>query len=172
MARGFIKGDRKQMMLLPCSIDEWVAQDHPVRFILGCLEQMQLGCFYESYAAEGRPPYDPKTMLGILIYAYSNGMRSSRKISRACEEHVPLRWMSANIAPDHRAICRFRARHEADFKRIFSEALRLCAAAGLVKLGQLFVDGTKADFPKTQLHMLAEIHFVLELSKTKRLKYY
>jgi transposase len=131
------------MMLLPASIDEWVAQDDPVPFILACLEQMQLDCFYESYAAQGRPPCDPKTMLGILIYAYSNGMRSSRKISRACEEHVPLRWMSANIAPDHRAICRFRVRHEADFKRVFSETLRLCAAAGLAKPGQLFLDGTK-----------------------------
>ena len=104
------KGDRQQMMLLPPSIDERVAQDHPVRFILACLEQMQLGCFYESYAAEGRLPYDPKTMLGILLYAYSNGMRSSRKISKACEDDVPLCWISANIGPDHRAICRFRAR--------------------------------------------------------------
>ena len=167
MARGFIKGDRQQMMLLPPSIDEWVAQDHPVRFILACLEQMQLGCFYGSYAAEGRPPYDPKTMLGILIYAYSNGMRSSRKISKACEDQVPLRWMSANIAPDHRAICRFRARHEADFKRVFSETLRLCAAAGLVKLGQLFVDGTKvaANAALSASYGLEHINKILEEAK-------
>ncbi len=143
MARGFIKGDRQQMLLLPPSIDDWVAADHPVRFIQTCLEQMDLRCFYEPYAAEGRPAYDPQTMLGILIYAYSRGMRSSRKIASACEEQVPFRWISGNIAPDHRTICRFRVRHAKDFTQVFHETLRLCAEAGLLRLGQIFLDGTK-----------------------------
>ena len=143
MARGFIKGDRQQMFLLPPSLDDWVPSDHPVRFIQSCLEQMDLRCFYEHYASEGRPPYDPQTMLGILIYAYSKGLRSSRKISKACEDEVPFRWISGNIAPDHRTICRFRSNHEKDFTKFFNEALRLCTEAGLVRLGQIFLDGTK-----------------------------
>jgi transposase len=143
MARGFIKGDRQQMLLLPPSVDDWVSADHPVRFVQTCLEQMDLRCFYEHYAHEGRPPYDPQTMLGILIYAYSKGMRSSRKISKACEDEVPFRWISGNIAPDHRTICRFRSKHEKDFTTFFNETLRLCAEAGLLRLGQIFLDGTK-----------------------------
>ncbi len=57
---------------------------------------MELDSFYESYASEGRPPYDPQTMLNILIYAYSKGIRSSRKISRACEDEIPFRWISVD----------------------------------------------------------------------------
>ncbi len=164
MARGFIKGDKQQMLLFPPSIDEWVAEDHPVRFVQSCLDQMELTCFYESYSREGRPPYDPKTMLGILIYAYSKGMRSSRKISKACEDEIPFRWISSNIVPDHRAICRFRARHEKDFKQIFNETLRLCSESGLLRLGKLFLDGTKvkANAALCSNHTLDHINKILE----------
>ncbi len=143
MTRGFIKGDRDQIFLLPPSIEEWVSKDHPVRFVSNCLEQMNLQAFYKSYAKEGRPPYDPQMMLGILIYAYSKGMRSSRKICKACEDEVPFRWISGNIAPNHRAICRFRSRHEKEFKTLFNEILRLCSESGLLNLGKIFLDGTK-----------------------------
>ena len=104
---------------------------------------MNLQVFYQGYAKEGRLPYDPCMMLGILIYAYSKGMRSSRKISKACEEEVPFRWISGNIAPEHRAICRFRARHEKEFKTLFNEVLRLCSESGLLNLGKIFLEGTK-----------------------------
>lgn len=164
MARGFIKGDRQQMLLLPPSMDDWVPADHPVRFVHSCLDQMDLRCFYESYASEGRPPYDPQTMLGILIFAYSKGMRSSRKISKACEDEIPFRWISGNIAPDHRAICRFRARHEEDFKTIFNETLRLCSESGLLRLGKVFLDGTKikANAALSANHTLDHINKILE----------
>ncbi|MCP4343114.1 MAG: transposase [Desulfobulbaceae bacterium] len=164
MARGFIKGDRDQMFLLPPSVDDWVSKDHPVRFVQTCLEQMNLQSFYESYASEGRPPYDPSTMLGILVYAYSNGMRSSRKISKACEDEIPFRWISGNIAPDHRAICRFRARHEKEFKTLFNETLRLCSESGLFNLGKIFLDGTKvkANAALSANHTLDHINKILE----------
>ncbi|MCG8470711.1 MAG: transposase [Desulfobacterales bacterium] len=164
MARGFIKGNRHQIFLLPPSMDDWVSSDHPVRFVQACLEQMDLRCFYEHYGSEGRPPYDPQTMLGILIYAYSKGMRSSRKISKACEEEVPFRWISGNIAPDHRTICRFRSNHEKDFKKFFNETLRLCAEADLVHLGKIFLDGTKirANAALSANHTLGHITKILE----------
>ena len=164
MARGFIKGDRQQMFLLPPSVDDWVPADHPVRFIQTCLEQMDLQCFYKHYASEGRPPYDPQTMLGILMYAYSKGLRSSRKISKACEDEVPFRWISGNIAPDHRTICRFRAKHGKDFTKIFNEILRLCAEAGLIRLGEIFLDGTKvkANAALSANHTMDHITKILE----------
>ena len=164
MARGYIKGDRDQIYLLPPSIDDWVSKEHPVRFVQTCLEQMNLQTFYESYAKQGRPPYDPCMMLGILIYAYSKGMRSSRKISKACEEEVPFRWISGNIAPDHRAICRFRARHQDEFKTLFNEILRLCSESGLLNLGNIFLDGTKmkANAALAANHNLDHINKILE----------
>ena len=164
MARGFIKGERDQIFLLPPSIDDWVSKEHPVRFVQTCVEQMNLHTFYESYAKEGRPPYDPGMMIGILIYGYSKGMRSSRKISKACEEEVPFRWISGNIAPDHRAICRFRVRHEKAFKTLFNEVLCLCSESGLLNLGKIFLDGTKmkANAALAANHNLDHINKILE----------
>ena len=143
MARGFISGDRNQLLLLPPSVDQWVPRNHMVRFILETVRQMDLTAFYNSYASEGAPPYDPEMMLSVLIYAYCRGKRSSRKIAKSCEEELPYRWLTVNKTPDHCAIARFRARHEGLMKKVFSEVLCLCAEVGLVKVGEVFLDGTK-----------------------------
>ena len=92
MSRGFITGDRNQLLLLSPSVDKWVPKNHMVRFIWDIVKQMKLEAFYLSYGTEGRPPYDPAMMLAVLIYAYCRGRRSSRKISKACEEELPYRW--------------------------------------------------------------------------------
>ena len=90
MGRGFIAGNRDQLLLLPPSVDKWVAQDHVVRFIWDCVSQMDMFAFYSSYGREGKPPYDPAMMLAVLIYAYSEGIRSSRKIEKACADNCPF----------------------------------------------------------------------------------
>jgi transposase len=143
MGRGFIAGDRNQMWLLPPSVDKWVPVNHVVRFIWEILKQMNLRAFYFSYGMEGRPPYDPAMMLAVLIYAYCQGRRSSRKISKACEEELPYRWLTGNTVPDHCAISRFRSRHEKLMKSVFCEILSVCAEAGLVRVGDVYLDGTK-----------------------------
>ena len=143
MARGFIKGNRDQLYLMPPSIDDWISKNHSVRLIDSCVANIDLSKFYESYSHEGKPPYDPAMMTRILIYAYSKGVRSSRKISAACEEDIAFRWLSGNIIPDHSAICRFRAKHKENFKHIFHETIRLAAESGVLKIGSLFLDGTK-----------------------------
>jgi transposase len=143
MSRGFIAGDRNQLLLLPPSVDKWVPVNHVVRFIWDIVKQMNLTAFYFAYGTEGRPPYDPAMMLAVLIYAYCQGRRSSRKISRACEEELPYRWLTGNVVPDHCAIARFRSRHEGLMKKVFFEILSLCAEAGLVRVGEVYLDGTK-----------------------------
>jgi len=143
MGRGFIAGDRNQMWLLPPSVDKWVPVNHVVRFIWEIVKQMNLRAFYFSYGMEGRPPYDPAMMLAVLIYAYCQGRRSSRKISKACEEELPYRWLTGNTVPDHCAISRFRSRHEKLMKTVFCEILSVCAEAGLVRVGDVYLDGTK-----------------------------
>lgn len=143
MSRGFISGDRNQMLLLPPSVDKWIPVNHMVRFIWEIVKQMNLTAFYLAYGTEGHPPYDPAMMLGVLIYAYCRGMRSSRKISMACEEELPFRWLTGNLVPDHCAIARFRSRHEGLMKTVFCEILSICAEAGLVRVGKVFLDGTK-----------------------------
>ncbi len=143
MSRGYISGNREQMLLLPPSVDKWIPKDHVVRFVWDCVCQMDLFVFHGSYGTEGRPPYDPAMMLAVLIYGYSQGIRSSRKIAKACAEQLPFRWLTGNVVPDHCAIARFRSRHEEAIRKVFVEALRLCAEAGLVNLGKIFLDGTK-----------------------------
>lgn len=143
MSRGFITGDRNQLLLLSPSVDKWVPKNHMVRFIWDIVKQMKLEAFYCAYGTEGRPPYDPAMMLCVLIYAYCKGRRSSRKISMACEEELPYRWLSGNTVPDHCAISRFRSRHEKLMKTVFCEILSVCAEAGLVRVGDVYLDGTK-----------------------------
>jgi transposase len=143
MSRGFVAGNRHQLFLLPPSVDGWIPQHHVVRFIWDCVSQIDMFAFYSAYGKEGRPPYDPAMMLAVLIYAYSEGIRSSRKIAKACAEQLPFRWLTGNVVPDHCAIARFRSRHEETIKWIFVEVLRLCHEAGLVNLGKIFLDGTK-----------------------------
>jgi transposase len=143
MSRGYIAGNREQMFLLPPSVDQWIPKDHVVRFVWDCVCQMDLWAFHCAYGIEGRPPYDPAMMLAVLIYAYSQGIRSSRKIAKACAEQLPFRWLTGNMVPDHCAIARFRSRHEEAIRKVFVEVLRLCCEAGLINLGKIFLDGTK-----------------------------
>lgn len=143
MQRRFRQANRKQMLLFPPSVDDWVAGEHLARFIWDCVETFDLRSFYDAYAGEGAPPYDPKMMLATLLYAWSTGTRSSRQIARACEEQIPYRWLMANIMPDHCAFARFRKRHEAEIKGLFAQILGMCQEVGLVRLGRVFLDGTK-----------------------------
>ena len=143
MQRRFQKANRNQILLLPPSIDDWVAEEHLARFIWDCVETFDLKPFYQAYANEGAPPYDPQMMLATLLYAWATGTRSSRKIAKACEDQVPYRWLTGNIMPDHCAFARFRTRHESDIRGLFTQVLTLCQETGLIRLGRVFLDGTK-----------------------------
>jgi len=82
-------------------------------------------------------------MVGLLMYAYRTGERSSRRIEKYCQTDVAYKVISANQSPDHTTISRFRKNNESNLKNLFIEVLRLCVAAGLVKLGKVALDGTK-----------------------------
>ncbi len=143
MPRGFVVGNKDQIYLLPPSVDDWLKKDHLARFIWDSLGIIDLKPIYNAYATEGKPPFDPRHMLGILIYAYSKGLRSSILITKACEEDITFRWIAGNILPKHTAICRFRRKHIDTFKHIFLEVLRLCSEAKAINIEKLFLDGTK-----------------------------
>jgi transposase len=82
-------------------------------------------------------------MVALLVHAYAIGVRSSRAIERRCRDDVAFRVITANQAPDHATIARFRVRHEAAIADLFGEVLGLCARSGLVRVGVVAVDGTK-----------------------------
>lgn len=137
--------DPGQDLLLPPSLDEWLPADHLARFIADLVdEHLDLSRIHASYTeGRGAPPYDPRLMVRILLYGYTTGVRSSRKLEAACVDVVAFRWLAAGTAPDYRSIARFRKRHLSALGHLFVQALRLCQAAGMVRLGRVALDGTK-----------------------------
>jgi transposase len=130
---------------VPPSLLDWVPEDHLVWTILDAVGEMDLSAFYTDYRADGhgRPAYDPRMMVALLLYAYARGNRSSRGVERACVEDVAYRVICSNLVPDHSTIAEFRVRHEDALAGLFTGVLGLCRRAGLVSVGVVAIDGTK-----------------------------
>jgi transposase len=145
MAYNFRRGDPDQPFLLPPDLRDWLPEGHLAWFILDVVDQLDLEPFLRGYRTDGHghPAYDPKTLLGVLLYAYAIGVRSSRQIERHCHEDVAFRVLAGNATPDHVTIARFRVRHQQALAGFLVESLKLCAAAGMVKVGTVALDGTK-----------------------------
>jgi transposase len=145
MAYNFVRCDPDQPFLLPPDLRDWLPEGHLAWFILDVVDQLDLEPFYQAHRTDGHghPAYDPKLLLGVLLYAYCIGVRSSRQLERRCQEDIAFRVLAANQTPDHATIARFRARHEAALAGFLVASLKLCAAAGMVRVGTVALDGTK-----------------------------
>src|SRR6266487_4670366 len=145
MAYNFLGCDRDQPFLLPPALRDWLPEGHLAWFILDVVDQIDLQPFYRRHRDDGHghPAYDPKTLLGVLLYGYCIGVRSSRQLERRCHEDIAFRVLGANQTPDHVTIARFRVRHERALAGFLVESLKLCAAAGMVQVGVVALDGTK-----------------------------
>ena len=137
--------DQDQPMLLAPDLRDWLPADHPARWVDDLVEHgLDLAPFYDDYTeVRGAPPYDPRLMVKLLIFGYSNGVTSSRALERRCHHDVAFMFLTAQAAPDFVAISRFRTRHLTAFTALFTQALGLCAQAGLVSLGNVALDGSK-----------------------------
>src|SRR6516164_9591230 len=120
-------------------------QDDLVFFLLDTVPKLDLSRFYAPYEADtrGAPPFDPAEMVCLLLYAYCVGVFSSRKIAQACERNLAFLAIVGQDRPDFRTISDFRKIHLDAFADVFRAVLRLAAAAGLIKLGNIAIDGTK-----------------------------
>lgn len=137
--------DQAQAFLMPPSLNDWLPDGHLARTVDALVEDtLDLSAVLASYVGErGFPPYDPRLMLKVLIYGYATGTTSSRRLARACEEDVAMRFLAANQTPDHRSIAKFRKRHLVAFEDLFVQVLQIAARAGLVSLGRVALDGSK-----------------------------
>src|SRR5271169_5181147 len=136
--------DPDQTFLMPASMREWLPSDHLAYFISDLVDHLDLSGIMSRYGEEkGYPPYHPAMMVKVLLYAYCIGVPSSRKIERRLEEDIAFRVLSANNTPDFRTISDFRKDHLQALAALFLQVLKLCAKAGLVKLGHVAIDGTK-----------------------------
>ncbi len=145
MSKTFRDWNVDQPALLPRAVQDFVAADDPAHFIRDLVrEELDLGAILETYREErGYPPYHPAMMTALLLFAYSQGVYSSRKIARACATRVDFMAITAMQKPDFRTISDFRLRHLNALGGLFNQVLKLCQRAGMVKLGHVALDGTK-----------------------------
>jgi len=145
MSKIFRPYEPHQSFLMPASMREWLPGSHLAYFIDDMVDQLDLTRIIERYEREerGYPPYHPKMMVKVLLYAYCIGVPSSRRIARNLEEDIAFRVLAANNTPDFRTISDFRKYHLNALAALFVQVLRLCQKAGLVRLGHVALDGTK-----------------------------
>jgi transposase len=134
-----------QLLLLPPDMRQWLPEDDLSYFIMDVVNELDLSAIYQSYDSSrgGQPPFAPKMMTSLLLYAYCVGIPSSRKIEKATYYQIPFRVIAADQHPDHDTIAEFRKRHLKALSGLFVQALLLCRQVGLVKLGHVSLDGTK-----------------------------
>lgn len=130
---------------MPPDVRDWLAPDHLAWFVIDAVEDMDLSAFYAAYRADGhgRAAYEPSLIVAVILFAFATGVRSSRAIERHCREHVAFRVITGNLVPDHVTIARFICRHQWALSGLFTDVLRLCDKAGLVKSGVVSIDGTR-----------------------------
>jgi transposase len=145
MSKTFRDWEPDQVWLLPPSLQDLVPAGHVAHFVRDTVRSgLDLGAILASYDEErGYPPYHPGMMVALLLYAYSQGVYSSRRIARGCEERLDFAAVTAMQRPDFRTISEFRKRHSEALRGLFVQVLQLCREAGLVKLGHVALDGTK-----------------------------
>lgn len=144
MEKKFREYNQNQILLLPPSLNDWLPVNHPVHFFNEVIEEMNLSAIYASYdILRGKPPYEPRLMVKILLYAISKRIHSSRKIEAALYEDVGFRYLSGNQQPDHWTISEFRRRHHQALGDLFKQSITLAKAAGLVNMLHSATDGTK-----------------------------
>ena len=137
-------GERHQMDLLPPSVESYVSTDDPVRAYDAFVDAMdfnELGIAIKPHQI-GCPSYDPKAMLKLLVYGYSYGIRSSRKLERATLHNISFMWLMGGLKPDHKTIAEFRRNNKSGLKSVLKQCARLCLKLDLIAGNTLFVDGT------------------------------
>lgn len=146
MSKRFRQCSLDQVFLLPPSLQDWLPEDHLARFIADVMNELDLSAIYAQYERQdgrGLAAYHPLLLTRLLLYGYCTGVTSSRRIERGTHEVVAFRYLAADQHPDHDTIANFRQQHLPALAGLFVQALRLCQQAGLVKLGNVAIDGTK-----------------------------
>lgn len=145
MSRKFREWQPDASWLFPPSPRDWLPEEHLVYFLLDVTAQIDVSPILDEYdtGKGGQPPFHPRMMLVLLLYAYSTGVFSSRKIMHRCVTDAAFRVIVGEDIPDFRRIAEFRARHLKNLQPLFLEVLVLCREAGLLKIGRLSLDGTK-----------------------------
>jgi len=138
-------GNRNQIRLLPESMEDYVTPDDPVRAydaFIGALDFRDLGITLDANKV-GNSEYHPHAMLKLLVYGYSYGIRSSRKLERACHHNLSFIWLTSGLMPDHKTIAEFRRKNKESLANVLKQCAKICIKLNLIEGNTLFVDGSK-----------------------------
>ena len=142
----FKKYHQHQGMLLPPSLDELIAQGHPVRIVNEVLDKIDIDPLLKKYKGGGSSSFHPRMLLKVLVYSYINNTYSSRKIEAALKENIHYMWLSGMNTPDHNTINRFRSDRLKDvLRQVFTQVVVLLSEQGVLNIKELYTDGTKIE---------------------------
>lgn len=160
----FIGADREQRMLMPYDLGDWLPDHHLARFVVDVVDKLDMRGIYSRYKGVGSTAYDPRMLLSLLFYGYSTGVFSSRKIESSTYDSVAFRFVAGNHHPDHDTIAEFRKRFLGQIKGWFKEILLIGKELGLVKLGNIYIDGTKVQANASR-HKAMSYGYIQKLEK-------
>jgi transposase len=145
MAKDYLPVNRDQPFLLPPDMREWLPPGHAVWLVIEAVRLLDTSAFHarRRRGGAGAAGYDPDMMVTLLVWAYANGITSSRRIERLCGQDVAFMVICAGGAPDHVTIARFRQQFAGTAAALFAQVLVLCARLGMGKVGTVAIDGTK-----------------------------
>jgi transposase len=145
MAKGYRPVDRDQPFLFPPDMREWLPAGDPVWLVIEAVSLLDTSAFHagRKTGGAGTAGYDPDMLVTLLIWAYANGVTSSRRIERLCARDVAFRVICAGNLPDHVTVARFRQQFAETAAGLFAQVLVLCARLGMGQVGTVAVDGTK-----------------------------
>jgi len=134
---------------------EALPPNHMARFVVDIIAQLDLSEFYKQYSKLGGEAFAPQVLLGLLFYGYATGVFSSRKIEKATYESIPFRFIAGGLHPDHDTIAAFRKRFLQEIQALFVQMLLLAQAAGVLKLGNISIDGSKVHADASKSHAVS-----------------
>jgi len=152
MSRKFRTANYEATLKQTISLEEALPPEHLARFVVDVIAQLDLSRIYARYARQGGEAIAPEILLGLLFYGYATGTFSSRKIEKATHESIPFRFIAGGLHPDHDTIAHFRKTFLAEIQELFVQVLLLAQAVGVLKLGNISLDGSKihADASKSK----------------------
>jgi transposase len=152
MSRKFKKPDYEATLKSTISLGEALPPNHLARFVVDVVGQLDLSGIYARYGLVGGEAIAPEILLGLLFYGYATGVFSSRKIEKGTYESIPMRYIASGLHPDHDTIANFRKTFLAEIQDLFVQILLLASSAGVLKMGNLSLDGSKihADASKSK----------------------
>jgi len=155
MSRKFRTANYEETLNQTIRLGDALPPDHLVRFVVEIVAQLDLGRIYGKYAPVGGEAFAPEILLGLLFYGYATGVFSSRKIEKATYESIPFRFMAGGLHPDHDTIANFRKTFLAEIQELFVQILLVAQAAGVLKLGNLSLDGSKIHADASKSHAVS-----------------